>query len=77
MAQVIVRGLDESVVKRLSRRARHGGRSLEEEARNILTDESRMPAPGDFRKRLGRIHRMLAGRRFGDSTALIREDRER
>lgn len=36
MAQVIVRNLEESVKKSLQRRARKRGRSMEEEAREIL-----------------------------------------
>ncbi len=38
MAQVIVRKLDETVKKRLRRRAARRGRSMEAEIRDILTD---------------------------------------
>lgn len=37
MAQILVRNLDDEVVKALKRRARTAGRSLEAEARAILT----------------------------------------
>ena len=36
MAQLVVRQLDEDVKKKLQRRARRHGRSMEEEAREIL-----------------------------------------
>ncbi len=36
MAQLIVRNLEDSVKRRLQRRARHSGRSLEGEVREIL-----------------------------------------
>ena len=38
MAQLIVRNLEESVKKGLQRRAHRHGRSMEEEARDILRD---------------------------------------
>jgi antitoxin FitA len=36
MAQLVVRNLEQSVKTRLQRRARHNGRSMEEEVREIL-----------------------------------------
>jgi len=38
MAQLIVRNLDEEIVKRLKRRAAEAGRSVEAEHREILRD---------------------------------------
>lgn len=38
MAQLVVRGLDEDVKEKLKQRARHHGRSMEEEVRDILRD---------------------------------------
>jgi plasmid stability protein len=40
MAQILVRSLDERVKIRLQRRARRNGRSMEAEAREILTNAS-------------------------------------
>jgi plasmid stability protein len=37
MAQIIVRNLEEAVVRALKRRAKAGGRSLEAEAREVLS----------------------------------------
>jgi plasmid stability protein len=48
MAQIIVRGLDETVKERLKRRAAKHGRSMEEEVRAILRSAARdsgRPAP--------------------------------
>ena len=41
MAQIIVRGLDETVKERLKRRAAKHGRSMEEEVRAILRSAAR------------------------------------
>ena len=41
MAQILVRNLDERIKARLQRRAKRNGRSMEEEAREILRDALR------------------------------------
>lgn len=41
MAQLVVRNLEEAVKKRLQRRAKRNGRSMEEEAREILRDATK------------------------------------
>ncbi len=45
MAQLVVRNLEEEVKVRLRRRARRHGRSMEEEARDILRDAVRKDDP--------------------------------
>jgi plasmid stability protein len=48
MAQILVRNLDDRVKSRLQRRAKRNGRSMEEEAREILRNalhERENPAP--------------------------------
>lgn len=77
MAQVLVRQLDDKVVDRLKRRAKEHGRSLQSEVKTILEEavpdyESAWRRIEGFRKRLKK-----SGRRFVDSAALIREDRDR
>jgi hypothetical protein len=77
MAQVLVRQLDEKVVARLKRRAKEHGRSLQSEVKTILEEavpdyEAAWKRIEGFRKRLKK-----SGRRFTDSAALIREDRDR
>ena len=49
MAQILIRKVDERVKSRLQRRAKHNGRSMEAEAREILHDalrEKRGPERG-------------------------------
>lgn len=46
MASVVVRGLDESVKKQLAAQAKDNGRSMEAEARDILTKATRRPHIG-------------------------------
>ncbi len=46
MTSIVVRGLDESVKKRLAEQARENGRSMEAEARDILTRATRRPHIG-------------------------------
>ncbi|MEN6337570.1 MAG: hypothetical protein ABFE01_25230, partial [Phycisphaerales bacterium] len=63
-------------VRRLKDRAQRHGRSLEGEARLILTHAAGIGF--DKAKRLAQQwHERLAGRELPDSTKLIREDRER
>ncbi|MFM8552000.1 MAG: FitA-like ribbon-helix-helix domain-containing protein [Nitrospiraceae bacterium] len=77
MAQVLVRQLDDRVVERLKRRAKEHGRSLQSEVKTILEE-----AAPDYEAAWKRIERFRArlegsGRRFSDSTELVREDRDR
>jgi antitoxin FitA len=43
MAQLVVRNLEDAVKARLQRRARHNGRSMEEEVREILRNAAHEP----------------------------------
>jgi antitoxin FitA len=78
MAQILVRDLDESVVRKLKSRAKSNGRSMEAEIRTILEsaaqseiDKSRFIKEAEsLRKRIGR-------RRQTDSGILQAEDRDR
>lgn len=78
MAQVLVRNLEDKVVARLKKRARTRGRSLQAEVKTIL-EEAAKEAPEDFWKEADRIRQQLkrSGRKFSDSAALLREDRDR
>jgi len=78
MAQVLVRNLEDKVVARLKKRARTRGRSLQAEVKTIL-EEAAKEAPRDFWKEADRIRQQLkrSGRKFSDSAALLREDRDR
>jgi len=79
MAQILIRSLDPDVVERLKKRAKEDGRSLQAEVKHILEQAAREPKldmaaarriSEEFRKR-------FKGRKFPDSVALIREDRDR
>ena len=78
MAQVLVRNLNDRVVTRLKKRARTQGRSLQGEIKTIL-EEAAKDMPEDFWKEADRIREQLkrSGRKFSDSAALIRKDRDR
>jgi plasmid stability protein len=76
MARILIRGLDDKTVKRLKDRASRHGRSLEGEARQILTQASGISFD-DARKLARQWHKKLAGRKLPDSDQLIREDRRR
>jgi antitoxin FitA len=76
MGQVIIRNLDNAVIDALKRRAALNRRSLEQELRLLLTAAAR-PTPEE-RVALARdIRRMTRRVAQTDSTALIREDRDR
>ncbi|MEQ1656749.1 MAG: Arc family DNA-binding protein [Nitrospira sp.] len=77
MAQVLVRQLDSEVVGRLKKRAKEHGRSLQSEVKTIL--EEAVPDYEAAWKRIEgfRKHLKKSGRTFGDSTALLRADRDR
>ncbi len=77
MGQVLVRGLDDSVIERLKQRAERHHRSLEGELREILEQVSRQVDVATSRDLADQIRRKLEGRPHSDSAELIREDRER
>jgi len=79
MAQILVRNLDEKVVKQLKKRAKREGRSLQAEAKLILEQASQETAVdmATARKLVEEIRSQLKGRKFPDSVELIREDRDR
>jgi len=77
MPDVLVRGLARGVVMRLKTQAKRKGRSLQAEVKDILERAARMPDDSDIPEGIRRVRAMFRGRRFSDSTPLIREDRER
>jgi len=75
MASMLIRNLDEKVATRLRLRARLRGVSVEEEARRVLTEGTRMG-----REEIAEIARAIRARQRPHRTRaedLIREDRER
>ncbi len=76
MADILIRGVDAKVVERLKKQAKANGRSLQAEAKRLLEEGAKMDMQS-ARKLVLKIRRSLAGRKFTDSTQLLREDRER
>ncbi len=76
MAQVLVRDVDPAVLKRLKRRARQQGRSLQAELKTIL-EQAAGGSSVDARALADNISAALAGRTHTDSVEWFREDRSR
>lgn len=76
MAQVIIRNLDEEIVRRLKERARRQGHSLEGELREILAAAARQDMTA-LRERAAAIRARYEGTPQTDSALLLREDRDR
>lgn len=77
MPDVLVRDLDEAVVNRLKERAASQGRSLQSELQQILTDAAGQKTTEEFRRWAEGWRARLADRQHDDSTAMIRQDRDR
>ncbi|PYM84804.1 MAG: hypothetical protein DMD84_28065 [Candidatus Rokuibacteriota bacterium] len=77
MADVLVRGLAPKVLARLKSQAKRKGRSLQAEMKDALERAAAAPDESDIPEGIRRVRAMLRGKRFSDSTLLIREDRER
>ena len=76
MGQVLVRNLHSQVVRKLKLRARQHRRSLQEELKEILEHAARQN-PADAWAKVNQVRKMFVGRRFTDSSGLIRRDRAR
>lgn len=75
MAQILVRDLDPRVIERLKIRARRHGRSFQAEVKAIL--EAAAPlSMSDARSLAEEWQKRLAGKISGDSSDLIREERD-
>jgi len=75
MAQVLVRDLDDRVIDRLKTLARAENISLEQKFRNMAAREVDF-AEQEFQRVAARVRTRLRGATL-DSTALVREDRDR
>ncbi|HYZ27173.1 MAG TPA: hypothetical protein VE597_09720 [Geminicoccaceae bacterium] len=76
MGQLLVRNVDEELVRRLKERAAAKGLSAEAEHRAIL-EQALRPGGESFAERAARWRRLTAGRETTDSAELIRADRDR
>jgi len=75
---VLIRDLDEKTVKALKKRAGDSNRSLQAELKAILQEA----AANDWQRTWAAADRIFeelrrSGKKFPDTTALLREDRER
>ena len=79
MAQILVRNLDQRVVRRLKARAKRRGRSLQSEVKSIIEQSAAAPTleMDAARKLCRKLRRKFRGRKFTDSVKLIRKDRNR
>lgn len=75
MAQLIVRGLDDDIVRSLKIRAARRGRSAEAEHRAILESVLR-PSEEDFARLAAELRARTRGRVHVDSGDLVREMRD-
>lgn len=75
MAQLLVRNLDEEIVRRLEMRAAAAGRSAEAEHRRILEEALRSDHAA-FIERARQLREETAGRPMVDSTEIIRAFRD-
>jgi plasmid stability protein len=76
MAQLLVRNLDDDLVRRLRARAEMNRRSAEAEHRAIL-EEALRPPGSNFFDAAATLQAETRGRKHTDSAALIRTDRDR
>lgn len=74
MAQLLVRNVDDKIVEALKRRARLQNISLEQTLREILTAAVK-PSRAEVIAEIDALRKKI-GPISGDSTALIREDRD-
>lgn len=79
MATVLIRQLDEEVVRRLEQRASMNKRSLESELRHILelaAEDDFAVKRQEFRQLSRRMREKTSGRTHTTSHLLVREDRD-
>jgi len=74
---VLVRDIEERDLELLKRRAEACGRSLQAELKRILQLAARASDEDAARDLAERVSAALAGRSHPDSTAIVREDRDR
>lgn len=78
MGNLTIRNLNDAVIERLKAQARANERSLEGEVRHLLTREVARPlGTVDFLARADSLAATTTHRKQTDSTALVREDRDR
>ena len=77
MHSMLIRDINRATVNRLKTRAAENGRSLQAEVKDILERSAQELSFKQLRRRADDFSKRFEGRRFTDSVALLREDRER
>ena len=77
MANLHVRDVDETLVRKLHQRAKANGRSVAEEHRQILRAALLGGSGADWFDLLAQLHKRIGKRPQTPSEELIREDRDR
>lgn len=76
MPDILIRGLDAAVIRRLKARALRHGRSVQSEAKQVLERAAGFGGP-EVAEMLEQWRTKLAGRKLAPSSKLLREDRDR
>ncbi len=76
MAQLLIRDVSTEVVDSLKKRALKNKRSLASELRIVLQEAVESPEKSILEE-VEQVRSLFSGRRFSDSSSLVREDRER
>lgn len=76
MAQILVRDMDAATVERLKAQAKRHGRSLQGEVKLILLEATTLSIQ-EAQAMSAQWQKRLVGRTRGDSTSMIRGDRQR
>lgn len=78
MPELLIPDVEQGILQRLQEQAYRHGRTVETEAKEILAEALQAPKADPWAVvDLIREHLAASGRDFGDSTELIREDRDR
>lgn len=75
MGNITIRNIDDSLLQALEERASAAGRSLEEEARQILRQAAK-PGEADVWERMRMFRASLGNRSFPDSADVLRDIRD-
>jgi antitoxin FitA len=77
MPGLLVRDVEIDLLEKLKKRAKNNGRSLQNEVKSIITEVVEQKNTLSDIETADKIRRSLEGRKFSDSAALLREDRDR
>jgi len=61
MPDILIRGVDAQVVRRLKSQAKRNGRSFQDEARTILEESARDPTPDEMQANFNKLWKELVG----------------